>query len=185
MPMTGAVTSRRTPSKMPPSNTTPSSPVQAFQIHAFVSAHMAELVDLWVSAWAQAMPSIDFEARRGWFVDHLSALRDAGTDVWCAFDVSNGAMAGFITLDASSGLINQLAVAPAYWGHGAAQSLLAQALRAASGPLVLDVNEANARAVRFYEREGFRRVGEGINPNSGLKTLRYARDAQGRSRGCG
>ena len=35
----------------------------------------------------------------------------------------------------------------------------------------LDVNQANARAVRFYEREGFRKVGEGVNPVSGLETL--------------
>ena len=157
-----------TPSKMQPSSTSPS-----FSIHAFVPGHMAELTDLWVASWAEAMPSIDFEARRGWFVDHLSALRDQGTLVWCAFDASTGAMAGVVTLDVATGLIDQLAVAPRMWGLGPARALLDVVRRAAKVPLVLDVNADNARAIRFYEREGFRRTGEGVNPNSGLKTFRY------------
>jgi putative acetyltransferase len=36
----------------------------------------------------------------------------------------------------------------------------------------VDVNQDNPRAVRFYEREGFRRLHEGVNPNSGLRTWR-------------
>ena len=148
-----------------------------FQIHAFVPAHMAELTDLWVASWARAMPSIDFEARRGWFVDHLSALRDSGTLAWCAFDASTGAMAGVITLDPAMGLIDQLAVAPDMWGRGVAVALIGTVRQQAKGPLVLDVNADNLRAIRFYEREGFRRIGEGVNPNSGLKTWHYVLDA--------
>jgi putative acetyltransferase len=153
---------------MQPSSTSPT-----FNIHAIVPGHMAELTDLWVASWARAMPSIDFEARRGWFVDHLVALRDQGHQVWCAFVASNGAMTGFVTLDPETGLIDQLAVAPQMWGQGAAAALLDVVRRAAKGPLLLDVNADNARAIRFYEREGFRRTGEGVNPNSGLRTFRY------------
>jgi putative acetyltransferase len=157
---------------MPRSSTTPT-----FNFHAFVPGHMAELTDLWVVAWAKAMPSIDFEARRGWFVDHLIALRDQGTRVWCAFDASNGVMAGFVTLDPATGLIDQLAVSPQMWGQGAAVALLAVVRGQAVRPLLLDVNADNPRAIRFYEREGFRCMGEGVNPNSGLATRRYALEA--------
>lgn len=146
---------------------------QAFAIHAFVPAHLAELTDLWVSAWAAAMPSIDFEARRRWLVDHLGALRGRGALVWCAFDSANGQMAGFITLDLASGLIDQLAVAPSCQGSGAAEALLSLAKGEARGALALDVNEDNPRAIRFYEREGFVQAGQGVNPLSGLKTRRY------------
>lgn len=144
-----------------------------FRLVAFRIAHLPELTDLWIAAWARAMPSIDFEARRTWFVDHLIALRDAGVAVVCLFDEANGAMAGFITLDPKSGHVDQLAVAPAYWSKGAADGLIAEAKRRAPGRLKLDVNQDNPRAVRFYERHGFSRRAAGSNPNSGLKTWHY------------
>jgi putative acetyltransferase len=131
------------------------------------------LTDLWIAAWTKAMPAIDFEARRGWFVEHIAALEAAGVGVTCAFDKSKRDMAGFITLDAANGHIDQLAVAPAYWETGAAAALLAHAKTKSPGTLRLEVNQANARAVRFYEKHGFRRRAVGVNPNSGLKTWHY------------
>ncbi|MEQ1752529.1 MAG: GNAT family N-acetyltransferase [Micropepsaceae bacterium] len=144
-----------------------------FNLTLFVPAHLPELADLWISAWTLAMPSINFEVRRGWFVDHLVQLRDQGALVCCAFDAANGSMAGFVTLERASGLIDQLAVAPAFWGAGAAHQLLDWAKGEHAGTLSLDVNQDNARASSFYKREGFVRVSEGTNPNSGLKTWRY------------
>ena len=138
----------------------------------FVPAHLPELTDLWIESWIAAMPDIDFEARRVWFVDHLTALRDRGAEVTCAFDGRTGTMAGFITMDRASGHIDQLAVAPAYWGEAAATALL-QYIKRPAAHLHLDVNQDNPRAVRFYEREGFRRTAAGINPNSGRKTWRF------------
>ncbi len=100
----------------------------SFTLHDFLASHLPELVDLWVTSWRQTMPMIDFEARRAWFVDHLSALRSRGTQVVCAFD-SEGAMAGFVTIDQATGLLDQIAVAPSYWGSIAAQLLLDEAKR--------------------------------------------------------
>ncbi|NBF04930.1 GNAT family N-acetyltransferase [Pseudomonas sp. Fl5BN2] len=45
-------------------------------------------------------------------------------------------------------------------GSGAAQYLLSHTLAQQPGPLRLTVNEANARAIRFYQRNGFAIVGE-------------------------
>ena len=56
-------------------------------------------------------------------------------------------------------------------GGGAAQTLLAAAKDRSPGGLDLLVNQANARAVRFYQREGFAIAGEGCNPASGLPTF--------------
>lgn len=144
-----------------------------FRRIAYDVAHLPELTDLWIAAWAKAMPAIDFEARRGWFVDHLVKMHEKGVTVTCAFDESNGAMAGFITLDPASGHIDQFAVAPGYWSAGAADALMADAKSRAPGDLRLEVNQDNPRAVRFYEKHGFHRRAAGVNPNSGLKTWRY------------
>lgn len=145
----------------------------AYRLVDFVPAHLPELTDLWVEAWMKTMPAIDFEARRTWFVDRLSEMRRQGATVTCAFDAATGAMAGFVTLDAESVHIDQLAVAPAYWSKGAANALLDHAKRQSHGALRLDVNQNNPRAVRFYEREDFHRRTAAANPMSGMKTWRY------------
>jgi putative acetyltransferase len=144
----------------------------SYRLAAFDDALLADFTELWVAAWSNAMPAIDFEARRAWFVDHLAAMRAQGVAVTCAFD-EEGALAGFITLDRASGHIDQLAVAPGHWSKGAAAALLDEAKRRAPGTLKLDVNQDNPRAMRFYEKHGFRRRAAGVNPTSGLKTWRY------------
>ena len=68
----------------------------------------------------------------------------------------------------TAGYLHQLVVAPSAKGRGLAIRLLDAAK--SGGPLTLDVNQANVRAVRFYEREGFSRAGAGRNPVSGLAT---------------
>jgi putative acetyltransferase len=88
---------------------------------------------------------------------------------------------GFVTLNAATGWLDQLAVAPAAKGAGAAERLIEEAKRLSPRLLALDVNVDNPRALRFYEKEGFVTIGEGVNPMSGLKTLRLV--WQGAARG--
>lgn len=45
-------------------------------------------------------------------------------------------------------------------GTGAAQFLLDHTLRSLQGPVRLTVSESNERALRFYQRNGFKTVGE-------------------------
>ena len=80
--------------------------------------------------------------------------------------------AGFVTIDPKTGALDQLCVAPAERGSGLAAALLDEAKRRSPGVVELEVNEANARARRFYEREGFAIVGRGVSPLSGLPTLK-------------
>ncbi len=133
--------------------------------------YLPALADLWVAAWQKAMPQIDFEARRAWFGDHLLGLEAGGFRTICAFD-AQGIMLGFVTVNPKTHDLAQLAVAPDSWGSGVAARLLDAARHLSPRALVLDVNEDNPRAIRFYEREGFAHVGNGVNALSGLKTWR-------------
>ncbi|MDH0732507.1 GNAT family N-acetyltransferase [Pseudomonas sichuanensis] len=60
--------------------------------------------------------------------------------------------------------ISRCYVLPEAHGQGAAQLLLDATLAHTHGEVRLTVNEGNARAIRFYERNGFRKVGEAIFP---------------------
>lgn len=141
------------------------------ELRPYTSTHLPELTDLWVASWREAMPEIDFEARRGWFVHHFGTLIDAGTLVELAFAGQDGALAGFVTIDISSGHVDQLAVRPDQWGRGAAEALIYSAAAHAGRPITLEVNRENLRAVRFYGRIGFNVTGQGENPLSGRPTL--------------
>jgi len=134
------------------------------------AALMPALADLWVAAWTQAMPQIDFEARRPWFAGHLDGLHGQDYVTRCALEAE--ALVGFVTLQPASGELDQIAVAPDAARRGVGALLMAEARRLAPGRITLTVNQDNPVALRFYEREGFVVTGEGVNGMSGLKTLR-------------
>src|SRR4029077_3684158 len=124
-----------------------------------------------MASWREAMPDIDFKARRPWFLDHLRALEADGAITICAVDGLNRLLA-FSSLSRASAYLDQLAIAREAKGTGAAKLLLNEARRLSPNGLVLDVNQDNARALAFYAREGFAKTAEGVNPRSGLKTWR-------------
>ncbi len=147
------------------------SPITNVRLRARTDADLANLAELWVTSWQETMPAIDFLARRPWFLDHLRKLEAAGAITLCAFDGLDRLL-GFVTFDPATAYLDQLAVAPEAKGSGAASLLLNEARRLSLDGLTLDVNQDNPRALRFYEREGFERIGEGTNSRSGLKTWR-------------
>ena len=127
------------------------------------------LIELWLAAWSAAMPSIDFEARRGWIAERLVMLRAAGAAIITATDGAR--LVGFVTME-QDGALDQLAVAPPAQGGGCARLLLDAAKRLSPGRVTLWVNTDNARAVRFYDREGFAAAEIGVNARSGLPIQR-------------
>ena len=147
------------------------SPIAGVSLRQRTGTDLASLAELWVASWQETMPEIDFSARKTWFVDHLNELELAGAVTICAFDGSNRLL-GFVNFDPASGYLDQIAVAPDAKGSGAARLLLAEARRLSQGGVTLEVNQDNPRALRFYEREGFEKFGEAVNPISGLKTWR-------------
>jgi putative acetyltransferase len=140
-------------------------------LRGFSEPDLAALIDLWVAAWNETGLPIDFDSRRSWLSDHLRALRADGAEIVVGLDAGEN-LAGFVTIDPISGYLDQLCVAPVERGSGLAAALLSEAKRRSPGLVQLDVNEANARARRYYEREGFWVVGQGVSPHSGLPTLR-------------
>ncbi len=124
---------------------------------------IAPLADLWVSSWQEAMPAIDFSGRWAW----ISAVLANPANTTLVFEREGSAL-GFAVLEGA--LLHQLVVACAAKGCGVATSLVAAAKARAADTLILEVNQDNPRAVRFYLREGFRRTGEGRNAGSGLAT---------------
>jgi putative acetyltransferase len=145
------------------------------RLRDFVEADLPALIDLWVTAWRETGLSIDFDARRAWLE---GALRADGAMIVVGLDASEKP-AGFVAIDPRGGALNQLCVAPAERGSGLASALLDEAKRRSPGVVELDVNEANARARRFYEREGFSVAGRGVNARSGLPTLKMLWRAEG------
>jgi putative acetyltransferase len=131
----------------------------------------AELVELWVAAWRATYADIDFEARREWLVAHLAALEARGAQTFCARRDALGVLAGFVVIEPATGWLDQLCVHPRRFGAGAASALIAAARNAAPTGIRLDVNADNYRALRFYARQGFVRIGDGRPSLSGRETL--------------
>jgi len=147
-------------------------------LRGFAEADLPALIDLWVVAWRETGLPIDFDARRAWLKDRLRALRADGAMIVVGLDAGEKP-AGFVAIDPRCGALDQLCVAPAERGSGLASALLDEAKRRSPGVVELDVNEANARARRFYDREGFSVVGRGVSPHSGLPTLKMQWQAEG------
>jgi putative acetyltransferase len=129
------------------------------------------VLDLWTAGWSKTLPHIDFVARRPWMGERLREHLSDGASARIA--EQDGELVGFVVVNSRTGYLDQIAVAPGAWGSGLARILLDEARRISPGGLGLHVNQDNPRAVRFYEREGFVRTGEGINPRSGLPIWEY------------
>ncbi|MGB3865194.1 MAG: GNAT family N-acetyltransferase [Xanthobacteraceae bacterium] len=128
-------------------------------------------IELWRRSWQQAYPSIDFAARVAWW---RARWRDELVPaVRIVIAEQAGAMLGFVTIDAT-GYLDQIVVAPEQWGSKLATALVDEAKRLSPDGVTLLVNKDNARAIRFYQRNGFIDAGEDVNPTSGRPVLRMA-----------
>jgi putative acetyltransferase len=139
-------------------------------LRPIVESDMPELVDLWVESWRDTMPAIDFEARRLAFTDLMQTHRQNGYRIEGLFI---DGLQGFIAVHPKTGDLDQICVGVLAKGTSVALDLLNRAKDISPALLTLTVNAANPRAIRFYEREGFERTGEGINPQSGLAIHYY------------
>jgi putative acetyltransferase len=121
------------------------------------------VIELWRRTWQTAYPAHDFAARVAWWRERWrTELLPMASVVVAEFD---GVILGFVTID-DTGYLDQIVVAPEAWGTPVATQLLDEAKRAAPTGIALHVNKDNARAIRFYERQGFAIGGEDVNPRS-------------------
>jgi putative acetyltransferase len=88
--------------------------------------------------------------------------------------LEGGHILGVVIVDPATGYLDQIVVATDAQGRGIADVLLAEARRLSPALLELHVNQDNARAVRFYEKNGFIKSGEDVNPRSGAPIYRMS-----------
>ena len=128
-------------------------------------------IELWRATWQAAYPQIDFSARLAWWRERWRAELEPNAAIIVAEQA--GALTGFVTID-SSGYLDQLVVGPDHWGSPLATALVDEAKRRSPQGITLLVNKDNARAIRFYQRNGFAHAGEDVNPTSGRPVVRMA-----------
>src|SRR5262249_31335656 len=139
-------------------------------LRPYATADETAAIELWRRTWQQHYPHLDFTARLPWWRERwrnelvpTAVITLAGTD---------GNLAGLVTVDRKTGYLDQIVVAPEAWGSGVAVALVAEAKRLSPSGLDLTVNADNARAIRFYEKQGFVITGEDVNPISGAPVRR-------------
>jgi putative acetyltransferase len=122
------------------------------------------LITLWHRTWQHAYPSIDFAERLpAWRVRWREELVPGANIIVAERGTES---LGFVTID-RSGYLDQLVVAPEEWGSSVAAELMQAAKELSPQGIRLLVNADNDRAIRFYERQGFRHIHDDINPVSG------------------
>jgi putative acetyltransferase len=140
-----------------------------FQLRPYRAEDEDAAIRLWQQTWQQAYPSIDFAARVAWWRERWRGELVPNAAIMVAEQA--GALVGFVTIDAT-GYLDQLVVDPIHWGSELANALVDEAKRLSPNGVTLLVNKDNARAIRFYERNGFVHAGEDVNPTSGRAVLR-------------
>jgi putative acetyltransferase len=140
-------------------------PDPAATLRPYRAADEAAAIELWRQTWQEAYPAIDFAARVDWWRERWRTELVPTATIMVA--EAEGCLVGFVTVDAATGYLDQIVVAPQTWGTGLAQMLLDEAKRLSPARLDLHVNKDNARAVRFYRKHGFDVAGEDVNPRSG------------------
>jgi putative acetyltransferase len=123
-------------------------------------------VALWLRTWQATYPAIDFAERLDWWRQRWRSELLPAAQVVIA-ETEKGDMIGFVTVDAKTLYLDQLVVAPEFWGAGVGAALIAEAKRISSKGLDLDVNTDNTRAISFYGKCGFNVTGAGNNPITG------------------
>ncbi|MGY4382193.1 putative acetyltransferase [Bradyrhizobium sp. i1.3.6] len=144
--------------------------MSALHLRPYHPEDEAAAIDLWHRTWQQAFyPQIDFAARLDWWGERWR--KDLVPKASIVVAEADGVLTGFVTID-GEGYLDQLVVDPAHWGSDAARLLVDEAKRLSPSGVTLLVNKDNARAIRFYERNGFAHAGEDLNPTSGRPVLK-------------
>ena len=136
-----------------------------FTLRPYDPADEAAAIELWRRTWQQAYPVIDFSERLEWWGKRWrEEILPTATVVVAEAD---GNLIGFVTVIPETHYLDQIVVAPEAWGAEVASALLAEARRISPDGLELKVNADNARAIRFYEKHGFKISAQDVNERSG------------------
>lgn len=137
----------------------------AFHLRPYAPDDEEASIALWQRTWQKAYPQIAFAKRVEWW--RARWRDDLVPSAHILVAECEAGLAGFVTVDRSSGYLDQLAVAPEHWGSGIGRQLLEAAQRLAPSGIDLHVNQDNGRAIGLYRACGFVVAGEDVNPRSG------------------
>jgi len=126
----------------------------SFTLRRYAPADEDAAIELWRRTWQLHYPAIDFSARVDWWRERWRNEIVPTATVTVAVDEQT--IVGFVTVDATKRYLDQIVVAPEWWGTDLAAALVREAKRISPAGLDLHVNQDNARAIRFYEKHGFR-----------------------------
>ena len=146
---------------------------RAIVLRPYGSADEAAAIELWRRTWQHHYAHIDFAKRVDWWRARWRNELVSFATIMVA--EQSGRLEGFVTVDPRSGYLDQIVVAPEVWGSSVAEGLMAEARRISPAGLDLKVNADNARAIRFYEKQGFVDAGETVNEISGapVRAMRW------------
>jgi putative acetyltransferase len=134
------------------------------RLRPYTAADEEVAIELWRRSWQRAYPDIEFSARLSWWRERWRNELVPSATITLAERTDT--LVGFVTIEAKTGYLDQIVVAPEDWGAGVAEALLEEAKRICPARIELQVNTDNARAIRFYEKHGFVVTGESRNPLS-------------------
>ena len=141
----------------------------SYTLRPYQAADEDAAIALWQHTWQRAYPAIDFAERVPWW--RARWRKELVPNAAIVVAERAGEITGFVTID-GKGYLDQLVVAPEHWGAPLATMLVNEAKRLSPDRVTLLVNADNARAIRFYARNGFVHAGEDVNPTSGRPVLR-------------
>ena len=136
------------------------------KLRPYTAADEEAAIELWRRTWQLHYPGIDFAARLPWWRARWRNELVPVATITVAERAADG-LVGFVTVDPKTRYLDQIVVAPEAWGSDVAGALIAEGKRLSPGGLDLAVNADNARAIRFYEKQGFAITGDDVNPLSG------------------
>ena len=142
----------------------------ALKVRPCTAADEDAAIELWRRSWQDAYPDIDFAARVGWWRERWRGELVPHAKILVA--EMDGMLEGFVTVDPNTGYLDQIVVAPEFWGSNVAGLLLDAGKRISPARLDLLVNKDNGRAIAFYEKHGFIMAGDDVNPVSGRPVFR-------------
>lgn len=126
------------------------------------------LVPMWREAFEHGVGIVDpnpLEAQRAYLLGRVLPEHDVSVVL------ENDRIVAFLASNTES--VSQLHVRVGWHGRGIGRELLRRAMAASAGSLWLYTFARNARARRFYERNGFRAVAFGFEPVWQLDDVRY------------
>ena len=139
----------------------------ALKLRPYAAADEDAAIELWRRTWQQAYPDIDFAARVAWWRERWrNELVPQATIVVAEMD---GVLEGFVTVDPKTGYLDQIVVAPEFWGSNVAAHAARRRPSASRrrGSICWSTRTTPAPS-RFYEKHGFvlrrRRRQSGVGP---------------------